>query len=477
MKKIIQNLNKQGNKKIRKLGFFICLAVAGTTTFVLALEPTQILIIANSDVNESVELAHYYCKVRAVPAENILKIPLGAGLSEQMSRQQYDDVLAAAIKNELMQKRPSGQIKCLLTLYGVPLKVTSAGALKNSEQLIPKLTETLNAKNREFKIALQRLGKLGRTEMTDPNPPPAEKFEDTLKNLPDKIKQAEKKIQYLDSSDERTRQLAQLSELSKRIGILANVIATLRAEIDKCKGIETSAAVDSELSMVLCGDYDLYRWQKNELQNLPSWMPAKTLMVCRLDSPSLEISKGLIDKAIAAEKIGLTGNAYIDKRYPKISDKPEPYSYEYYDQRLNNLAELLSYRTNLKVIVDNNESLFPVGSCKKTALYCGWYSVKKYINAFDFVPGAVGFHIASFEAQNLRNASSSNWCPALLTHGITATLGPIDEPYLYSFPEPDKFFAELLDGKTLVEAFYRTSPFNSWQLILIGDPLYTLNIK
>jgi uncharacterized protein (TIGR03790 family) len=229
--------------------------------------------------------------------------------------------------------------------------------------------------------------------------------------------------------------------------------------------------------MVLLGDYDLYRWQKNELQNLPSWMPAKTLMVSRLDSPSLEISKGLIDKAIAAEKIGLTGNAYIDRRYPKISDKPASYSYEYYDQRLNNLAELLSYRTNLKVIVDNNESLFPVGSCKKTVLYCGWYSVKKYIDAFDFVPGAVGFHIASFEAQNLRSHSSSNWCPALLVHGITATLGPVDEPYLHSFPEPDKFFAELLDGKTLVEAFYKTSPFNSWQVILIGDPLYTLNIK
>lgn len=456
--------------------FFLILLLILSAGCCFALEPSQILLIANSDVNESVELAEYYCKARAVPVENILKIPLGAGLTGQMSRQRYNDVLAAAVRNELTQNRHPDQIKCLLTLYGVPLKVASAGALKNSEQIIPKLTETFEAKNREFKIALQRLGKLGRAEMADPNPPP-EKFEDTLKKLPQKTKQAEKRIQYLDSAGERTKQLAELSELSKHIANLANVIATLKAEIDKCKGVETSAAVDSELSMVLLGDYDLYRWQKNELQNLPSWMPAKTLMVSRLDSPSLEISKGLIDKAIKAEKIGLAGNAYIDKRYPKISDKPVLYSYEYYDRCLNNLAEMLKNRTSLNVIVDNNESLFPVGSCKQAALYCGWYSVKKYVDAFDFVPGAVGFHIASFEAQDLRNSSSSNWCPALLTHGITATLGPIDEPYLHSFPEPDKFFAELLDGKTLVEAFYRTSPFNSWQLILIGDPLYTLNIK
>lgn len=475
MKKNIPRTNKPEGKEIKEK--YLLIFILFFSSVVFALEPAQILVIANSDVNESVKLADYYCKARAVPTENISKIPLSSSLSEQMSRQQYNDILAVAVRNELTQKRTSDQIKCLLTLYGVPLKVASAGAIKNSEQIIPKLTETLNAKNREFKIALERLGKLGRTEMADPNPPPAEKFEDTLKNLLEKTKQAEKRIQYLDNGDERTRQLAQLSELSKHIGILANVITTLKAEIDKCKGIETSAAVDSELSMVLCGDYDLYRWQKNELQNLPSWMPAKTLMVCRLDSPSLEISKGLVDKAIAAEKIGLTGNAYIDKRYPKISDKPAPYSYEYYDKCLSNLAEMLSRRTSLKVILDSNESLFPIGSCKKTALYCGWYSVKKYINAFDFVLGAVGFHIASFEAQDLRNASSLNWCPALLVHGITATIGPVDEPYLNSFPEPDKFFAELLDGKTLVEAFYRTNPFNSWQLILIGDPLYTLNIK
>jgi uncharacterized protein (TIGR03790 family) len=475
MKKIIPGTNKPEDKKIKKKYLLIFIFFLSSAVF--ALQPSQILIIANSDVNESVELANYYCKARAVPAENILKIPLGIGLPEQISRQRYDTVLADAVRKELTQNRPPDQIKCLLTLYGVPLKVASAGPLKDSEQIIPKLSQTLEAKNTDFKIALRHLGKLGKTELTDPNPPPAEKFEDTLKTLPDKTKQAEKRIQYLDSSYERDRQLAQLSELLKLISRLAEDINKLRAEIDRCKGVETSAAVDSELSMVLCGDYDLYRWQKNELQFLPSWMPAKTLMVCRLDAPSLEISKGLIDKAIVAEKTGLAGNAYIDKRYPKIAGKPAPYSYEYYDHCLGNLAEMLRQRTNLKLVVDNNESLFPVGSCKKTALYCGWYSVKKYIDAFNFVPGAIGFHIASFEAQNLRSSSSQNWCPALLTHGITATFGPIDEPYLQSFPEPDRFFAELLNGRTLVEAFYRTSPFNSWQLILIGDPLYTLNIK
>ena len=68
--------------------------------------------------------------------------------------------------------------------------------------------------------------------------------------------------------------------------------------------------------------------------------------------------------------------------------------------------------------------------------------------------------------------NSTQWCPALLKHGITATLGPVAEPYLHAFPEPKAFFGALFDGHCLVEAYYLTQPFNSWQLVLIGDPLY-----
>jgi uncharacterized protein (TIGR03790 family) len=98
--------------------------------------------------------------------------------------------------------------------------------------------------------------------------------------------------------------------------------------------------------------------------------------------------------------------------------------------------------------------------------------LKKYVDAFDFVDGAIGYHISSLEAVDLRNPNSSQWCPAMLKDGITATLGAVAEPYLHSFPEPKAFFIELFNGRCLVEAYYRTKPFNSWQFVLIGDPLY-----
>jgi uncharacterized protein (TIGR03790 family) len=504
---------------------------------VFALEPQQILVIANSDVNESLQLAEYYCRARAVPVENILKIPLGENLAEQISRYGYDNILAAAIKKELQQNRLPGQIKCLLTLYGVPIKVAAAESVKNSQQLVLKLTEILNAREQAFKNALRELNHLGREELVNQNAAPAESFKDTLKHLADDVKQALKRIEYVEQQDARkeqydrlvillkgfygpvyvqqqAEQLPQISfkltqseenelrrnnlvlqmaeqqrwDASKKLRVnfyiaaesvegFVGVISVLKANIGRCKGEETAASVDSELSMVLYGDYDLYCWQKNELQNMPLWLPSRTLMVSRLDGPSAKIAAGLIDKAIEAEKKGLSGKAYIDARSLNIAGEPAPYSFEFFDKSLHSLAAMLKKRTSMNVVVENNESLFAPGSCPKTAIYCGWYSVGKYIDAFDFVPGAVGFHIASFEAMDLRNTASFNWCPAMLVDGVTATLGAVDEPYLHSFPEPDKFFAELLDGKCLVEAFYRTNPFNSWQFVLIGDPLYRLNIR
>lgn len=503
-----------------------------------ALEPGQILIIANGDVNESVRLAEYYCSARAVPAENILKVPLGRTLAEQMTRLEYDKVLAPAIRKDLAQNRPTGQIRCLLTVYGVPIKIAPAAPAKDTEQLVSKLSKILTGREDVFKQTYSRLNKLGRAELAEPqNSSQTESVDNILKHLADDTKQAAKRIEYIEQTYKKEKQYNEWLDLlryfygpvyaqqqaenlpqipsstfsfdknklnqaavvlqtaeqqkwsinkklednfysaSEFAGGLVKVISDLKADIDKCRGIGTNASVDSELSMVLSNDYDLYRWQDNEMKGKPLWLPTETLMVSRLDAPSAKIAAELIDKAIKAEKTGLSGTAYIDTRGLAFTDQPTPNSFEFFDKSLHLLADILKKRTAMNVVVENTGSLFAPGSCPNTAIYCGWYSVKKYIDAFDFVPGAIGFHIASFEAADLRNPKSSNWCPAMLSDGITATLGPVDEPFLHSFPEPDKFFVELFDGKCLVEAFYRTKPFNSWQMLLIGDPLYKLTIK
>ena len=384
-----------------------------------ALEPAEILIIANSDIKESVQLAEYYCQKRGVPTANILALHLGTNLNDNIKRNDYEKLLAAPIRYKLFSGELTGKIKCLLTTYGVPIKVGKRGQLTGQQKRLQQLQQ-----HRQRKKDQLQLLKLN-----------------TSANLVGKER-------------ELNRQLSQL-----------------QGEIDYIVGKETNASVDSELSMVLAGNYELYKWQLNKLKNRAPYWDFKTLMVCRLDGPGFKISQGLVDKAIAAEKTGLIGIAYIDSRGVKNDNKP--YSFGYFDKSLHDLSLTIKTKTQLPVVEERTSALFGPGQCPYTAIYCGWYSLKKYIDAFDFVDGAIGYHIASWEAMDIRDPNSTQWCPAMLVDGITATIGAVAEPYLRAFPEPDNFFAELLNGRCLVEAYYRTKPFNSWQLVLIGDPLYT----
>lgn len=393
--------------------------ILGLAMPAFSLEPKQILIIANSDVAASAQIAEYYCAKRGVPKNNILALPLGTNLSDTITRNNYEKQLAEPIRKELYKRMFTDEIKCLLTTYGVPIKVARRGQLKDRE------------------------GK--------------------LKQLETLAEQEKNKIKQLEQSG--------AADTAAKIKNIKLKLAQLQSEIDFITGKETNASVDSELSMVLSENYELYRWQQNKLKDDVLGIGFNTLMVSRLDGPSFEIIKGLIDKAVSAEKTGLKGTAYFDSR--DIEKNKNPRSTGYFDQSLRDLANFTRFRTSLTVKEERTEKLFEPGTCPQTAIYCGWYSLEKYIDAFDFVDGAVGYHISSLEAVDLRDPNSSQWCPAMLKDGITATLGAVAEPYLHSFPEPKEFFSELFNGSCLVEAYYHTKPFNSWQLVLIGDPLYT----
>ncbi len=378
-----------------------------------ALQPDEILVLANSNHAASVRLARYYCERRGVPSGHVVPLALGTTLRDTISRDDYEKRIAQPIRRLFSTRADMAGIRCLVTTYGIPFRVGPRGSLTQHEGRLTQIRRQLE--------------------------------------------QAKEAIAQLEAKDMKN---------SPEYGQRARQVTALQSQIDWITGKETHASVDSELSMVLFGSYELYRWQPNLLRTSAP-QPFRTLMVSRLDGPDYAIAAGLVDKALEAEANGLTGTAYIDSRGMFTKN-----AYGHYDQSLRDLALLIQLREQLPLKEERTGDLFPPGSCPDTALYCGWYSVSKYVDAFEFVPGAVGFHIASFEAASLRDPNSTQWCPAMLTRGITATLGPVAEPYLHSFPEPKAFFSELFAGSCLVEAFYRTKPFNSWQLVLIGDPLY-----
>jgi uncharacterized protein (TIGR03790 family) len=237
-----------------------------------------------------------------------------------------------------------------------------------------------------------------------------------------------------------------------------------------------SAAVDNELTLALRDAFQVCGWLPNPFNFAYDRLPfikeirQQTLMVCRLDGPTPEIARRLVDDALETEKVGLKGALYIDAQ--GLKGKGEYGSHDWYDRHLTELYDRVK-NSSLKVVLDQNRDLFPPGSCPDAALYVGWYSLGKYVASCKWQKGAVAYHVASSEATTLKKPGSNVWCKRLLEEGVAATLGPVAEPYLSSFPLPDEFFPLLMSGKLpLLEVYFHTLPHVSWMQILIGDPLY-----
>ena len=386
---------------------------------VFALLPSEVLVIANRFAPDSVKLAHYYMEKRGIPKENLLKITTTE--KEGCSRDDYDENIARPVKKAVLKNK---QIKALVTVYGVPLKVGS-----------PKL-------NTEEKWQLEQL-----------------QYES--KQLKAALKKLKEKSEL--KSEEQVN-------LKSQLNIVSHKMKELR------KG-DYSAAVDSELTLLMNDNYDLKFWLPNPyfVGNSKLKLPIgkdDVLFVSRLDGPSPDIVRRIIDDSLTAEENGLTGKAYFDAK-SKRSTKKKLKGTGFYDQSLHLAADQVLDRKILSVVVDEKGELFQPGDAPEAALYCGWYSYAKYIDAFDWVPGAVGYHIASVECATLRPGKSQVWCKRMLEDGAAAVIGPVDEPYVQAFPVPEIFFHYLTDGYyNLVESYFLSVPYISWRMVLVGDPLY-----
>lgn len=568
---------------IKRCFVVVFLVLGLSTKCVGALQPNEIVIVAARGSRESEGLARYYARVRGVPAENICLVDMPG--DEHLPRDKWQWAVRPEIRKWLTEHDPQQRIRCLLTVWGVPLKIGPAAVdddMKSYQRFLEgerahRLKLLGDVQQALAKVApkgeLSAANDANRDESTDSATTPAASNASPSTNgdsappaassatptdtaaatllavrqqLEKALQSAQVRLSEISPGDARTRGQIQLQQLAASAGgslvilqglnqrVAANpdsLPPELRAEFDLLRGRvsafnemrllfdqappsierdalvlavmeriggllgsvewldeqlktvtqnESGASFDSELALVLWrDDYQLLRWQPNYLRaaydNSQLGKAYRTFMVARLDAPTLLLAKGLVDTAIKIENEGLRGKVYIDNRgMGKLEDTNViPGSYADYDRALLALAKGVEEQTELDVVVDTSPQLFRPGTCPNAALYCGWYSLAKYIDAFEWQPGAVAYHLASGEARTLREPASEAWCKKMLEDGICATIGPVYEPYLAAFPRPNEFFALLLQGElTLAECYARTNPYNSWMMTLIGDPLY-----
>jgi len=385
-----------------------------------ALQPAELLLIANRQSSDGVELAHFYQQKREIPAKNLILVSLPTG--EDLSREQYETQLVKPLREFLHRREGEQSIRCLVLFYGIPLRVA----------------------------------------------PPAPSDEEWRR-----LEELNFEKQGIDW------QIANSGATELEIGALRKQSEQLGKQIAELRKVEQAAAVDSELTLALNDHIPLDKWVPNpyyvRLQRAENSLPYEkdqVLMVARLDGPSPGIVRRMIDDGLQAEGKGLTGAAYFDSRWP-LPKGTNLQGYALYDVSLHKAAEVTKELSHFRVTLDQQQSLLQPGSAPDAALYCGWYSLGKYVDAFDWRPGAVAYHIASSECTTLKREGSQVWCKRLLEDGVAATIGPVAEPYLEAFPLPDVFFTFVLGGDyTLVESYFLSLPVLSWQMVLIGDPLY-----
>ena len=124
------------------------------------------------------------------------------------------------------------------------------------------------------------------------------------------------------------------------------------------------------------------------------------LLVARLDGPSVEIARDLVDKALAAERDGLWGRAYFDTRGLSKTDT----NYYLGDEWILEAAELCR-ESGFETTVDKNPATFPADfPMSQIAIYCGWYdgnvSGPFALPRVEFMPGAFAYHLHSFSANH-----------------------------------------------------------------------------
>lgn len=191
--------------------------------------------------------------------------------------------------------------------------------------------------------------------------------------------------------------------------------------------------------------------------------------VGRLDGVTVDDAKALVDRALAAERDGLAGRAYVDIR-GDVSD-----AYKVGDEWMEACAVELA-ALGFDTDVDRAGGTIPAyARFDAPVLYFGWYASD--INGpfaapgFRFPPGAIALHIHSFSAKTLRSPTQG-WTGPLVAKGVTATVGNVGEPYLEFTHRPNLLLHALAQGKPLGVAALRSINALSWKGIVVGDPLY-----
>lgn len=248
-----------------------------------------------------------------------------------------------------------------------------------------------------------------------------------------------------------------------------------------------SATNSTVLRPWLSNPYHAYEVLEEKLRfhlwpNSRGW---KQFIVTRLDGPSAESVRRLIDRTIEAETVVTreSGVGYYDYRNLKRKNGSCPDDFGGYctaDESVLQAYQLSGQHGFRSVLNDQMVAGSMLKEAPETLWAWGWYSENTISGEYQFVPGAVGAQLTSFTANHLRSSTRTSWAgswvPRWIESGITATWGATNEPYTNGYAFGNILLDAMWRGYNFGEASYLASPSLNWMMVFVGDPLYSPKI-
>ena len=206
---------------------------------------------------------------------------------------------------------------------------------------------------------------------------------------------------------------------------------------------------------------------------------SESYLVARIDGADAAAAMALVDRTRDADALAsagkLEGIVYVDgnKGLPHPADDSFG-SYDSGEWNMIGTENVFKALGTYKIVADYDNAEFGTAPAPLTApdalYYAGWYSFGHYNDVFTWKTGAIGAHLDSCSACDIRG--STDWSAVALRRGITATFGAVNEPYVAGLPEYDQFFLYLTQGASFGEAGYEATAEGAWMVVFVGDPLY-----
>ena len=100
--------------------------VAALAAPVAGLDAHHVLVVANADRPESVDLADAYARARSIPTEQVLRLRVGAS-GDEIGRADYQRLVEAPLARWFDRAGAHDRILCIVLVKGLPLRIAGSG--------------------------------------------------------------------------------------------------------------------------------------------------------------------------------------------------------------------------------------------------------------------------------------------------------------------------------------------------------------